>query len=160
MQGLRPLPVFPTTPRTQRPHACTYTVWAGSRSLAATKEVSSISSPAGTEMVQFPASAPCGLCIHPRVAGNQAGRVSPLGNPRVITIVAICPRLIAGFHVLHRFSVPSHPPYALNILTTTITAPPACPHANDTMIAVNSSHSTGPTIQAALPLKIQLQDMT
>lgn len=153
MQGLRPLPVFPTTPRTQRPHACTYTVWAGSRSLAATKEVSSISSPAGTEMVQFPASAPCGLCIHPRVAGNQAGRVSPLGNPRVITIVAICPRLIAGFHVLHRFSVPSHPPYALSILTTTTFTPHGCKHCRQL------SSSTGPT-NSHPAAKVQLQDMT
>lgn len=152
--------MLPATPHTQRLHAYTYTVWASSLSLAATKEVSSISIPAGTEMVQFPAFAACGLCIHPRLTGNRTGRVSPFGNPRVITVVATCPRLIAGFHVLHHFSVPSHPPYALNILTTTITAPPACPHASAALIAVNSSHSTGPTIQAALLPKIQLQDMT
>ncbi len=80
-----------------------YTVWANSLSLAATQEVSSISFPAGTEMVQFSAFAPTGLCIQPEVTGILTGRVSPFGNPRVITVVTTSPRLIAGFHVLHRF---------------------------------------------------------
>lgn len=61
-----------------------------------------------------------GLCIQPCLAGIQTRRVSPFGNLRVVTPVAGCPKLIAGYHVLHRLSVPSHSPYALCILTTII----------------------------------------
>jgi hypothetical protein len=49
---------IPTTPNTQRLWPYTYSVWALSRSLAATEEVASLSFPAGTEMFQFPALAP------------------------------------------------------------------------------------------------------
>lgn len=109
-------------PRPRVHNGCTlgiHTVWASSLSLAATKEVSSISFPEVTEMVQFSSFALAGLCIQPEVTGFPTSWVSPFGNPRIVTVVTTCPRLIAGYHVLHRFLVPSHPPYALIILTTT-----------------------------------------
>ena len=34
-------------------------------------------------MFQFPAFAPCGLCIQPQVTGYEPCRVAPFGNPRI-----------------------------------------------------------------------------
>ena len=43
--------------------------------------------------------------------------VSPFGNLRVIKIVSISPKLIAGSHVLHRLLTPRHSPRALSSLS-------------------------------------------
>jgi hypothetical protein len=40
-------------------------------------------------------------------------QVSPFGNPRLITVCATSPRLIAGSHVLHRLFAPRHSSSAL-----------------------------------------------
>jgi hypothetical protein len=72
-----------------------------------------MSFPPGTEMFQFPgfASAPygfrygyriCGGFPHSEIHGSKGARPSP--------------RLIAACHVLHRLSVPRHPPDALRRL--------------------------------------------
>jgi hypothetical protein len=71
-----------------------------------------MSFPPGTEMFQFPgfASPPygfrrrsrrCGGLPHSEIRGSKGARPSP--------------RLIAACHVLHRLSVPRHPPDALNL---------------------------------------------
>ena len=44
-------------------------------------------------------------------------RVSPFGNPRVLTPAHGSPRLIAVSHALLRLLVPRHPPCALSSLT-------------------------------------------
>ena len=43
------------------------------------------------------------------------GGVTPFGDPRM-SLFSSNPWLIAGNHVLHRLSVPRHPPHALNSL--------------------------------------------
>lgn len=68
----------PTTPDAVR------LVWATPRSLAATQGISRlISSPPGTEMVQFPGSRFMKLCIHSMMTGLSSSRVTPFGNPRI-----------------------------------------------------------------------------
>jgi hypothetical protein len=42
-----------------------------------------ISVPPGTEMFQFPGFPPLGLCVQPRVPGDESRRVAPFGNPRL-----------------------------------------------------------------------------
>ena len=39
------------------------------------------------------------------------------------TVVCTSPRLIAAYHVLHRFPEPRHPPYALSCLTSISSSP-------------------------------------
>ena len=41
------------------------------------------------------------------------------------TVVCTSPRLIAAYHVLHRFPEPRHPPYALSCLTSISSSPRA-----------------------------------
>ena len=61
-----------------------------------------LSLPQGTEMVHFPWLASLGLCVHPRMMGHDAHRVSPFGNPRIIA----CLRLPEAYRSLPRPSSP------------------------------------------------------
>src|SRR5208283_3251301 len=49
------------------------------------------------------------------------GRVSPFRDLRLKTPVCGSPKLIAACHVLHRLSLPRHPPCALSSLTIELT---------------------------------------
>ena len=69
------------------------------------RESSFLSSPAGTEMFQFPTFASNGLCIQPRMTGVSTRRVSPFGHRRIIA----CSRLPDAFRSVPR---PSSPPDA------------------------------------------------
>ena len=72
-------------------------------------------------MFQFPGFAP-GVRL---VAGGDAGRVAPFGNPRFVS--GICPsaRLIAACHVLLRLREPRHPSCALLSFPYAFFPPPA-----------------------------------
>ena len=74
-----------------------------------------ISVPAVTEMFQFSAFAPRLLCIQRRVTLNGPG--FPIRKSADQRPFAGSPQLIAGCHVLHRLSLPRHPPHALIRLT-------------------------------------------
>ena len=74
-----------------------------------------ISFPPGTEMFQFPgfASGSYGFRYgYPHEAGGFPHSDISGSKP-----VAGSPKLIAGYHVLHRLLSPRHPPYALADLT-------------------------------------------
>ena len=58
-------------------------VWAVSRSLAATKEIEFLSLPEVTEMFQFTSFASQRLCVHLRDDTVLPYRVSPFGNLRI-----------------------------------------------------------------------------
>ena len=85
--------------------------WPGPRSLATTNGVSLMSFPPATEMFQFAGFASC-------TYGFSAGYPLRGGLPHSeipgSTIARISPGLIAACHVLHRLSVPRHPPDALD----------------------------------------------
>jgi hypothetical protein len=61
-----------------------------------------LSSPAGTEMVHFPAFASKELCIHSWMTGHDPSRVPPFGNPRITA----CLRLPEAYRSLPRPSSP------------------------------------------------------
>ena len=100
--------VGPTTPcrRSSR-------VWAGPRSLATTWGITDLFSvPPPTEMFQFGGCASrCAGC-----PGRSRG-----GFPHSDTcgsgLFCSSPQLFAALHVLHRLSMPRHPPYALGLLS-------------------------------------------
>ena len=79
-----------------------------------------ISLPPGTEMFQFPGLAlPCG----------SDGTSTPAGFPHsdILGSQLACssPRLIAAYHVLHRLSMPRHPPCALlRLISNSFVRPP------------------------------------
>ena len=75
-----------------------------------------LSSPAGTEMFQFPASPSAKLCIYFAVPEVYSGG---LPHSEISGSMAMCasPKLIAACHVFHRLPVPRHSPCALYILT-------------------------------------------
>ena len=87
--------------------------WPGPRSLATTNGVSLMSFPPATEMFQF-----AGFASH--AYGFSMGYPLPGGLPHSeipgSTIARISPGLFAACHVLHRLSVPRHPPDALQTL--------------------------------------------
>ena len=72
------------------------------------------SSPTGTEMFHFPASTPTQTMHSP--AGNTTQPVLgfPIRTSSDQRFVGNSPRHNAASHVLHRLSMPRHPPYALN----------------------------------------------
>ena len=74
-----------------------------------------ISVPAVTEMFQFSAFAPVDLCIQSTVTSKRPG--FPIRKSADQRPFAGSPQLIAGCHVLHRLSLPRHPPHALIRLT-------------------------------------------
>ena len=79
-----------------------------------------ISFPAGNEMFQFPALAPHGLYIHPRVTPSTCVVTPgcPIRRSLDQRMFDSSPEHIAAYHVLHRLSIPRHPPYTLNSLIT------------------------------------------
>lgn len=72
------------------------------------------SSPTGTEMFHFPASTPTQTMNSP--AGNTTQPVLgfPIRTSSDQRFVGNSPRHNAASHVLHRLSMPRHPPYARN----------------------------------------------
>ena len=107
----------PTTPSTQR---CTSITCDGFGLLPVRSpllgESRLISSPPGTEMVQFPGCAFRTLWIQMRMTG-----IHPVGLPhsaiRGSRDVCSSPRLIAAYHGLLRTAAPRHPPWTLSRLT-------------------------------------------
>ncbi len=92
----------PTTPKEHAP-----TVQALPCSLATTQGIIRLFSfPPGTQMFQFSGLAPFRvICLqHIRLSHSEIFGLS---------IVCIYPKLIAAYHVLHRLSMPRHPPCAL-----------------------------------------------
>ena len=85
--------------------------WPGPRSLATTDGVSLMSFPPATEMFQFAgfASRTYGFSTGYPLRGGLPHSDTP-GSP----IARISPGLFAACHVLHRLSVPRHPPDALH----------------------------------------------
>ena len=107
----------PATPKVQRLQTLTHlTVWASSRSLAATEEITSFSVPEGTEMFHFPSSRFHG----PMYSAQRFPDITQEGLPHseISGSKLICnsPELIAACHVFRRLLVPRHPPYALSSL--------------------------------------------
>ena len=74
-----------------------------------------ISVPPVTEMFQFSGFAPMTLCIQVTVTSKRPG--FPIRKSADQRPFAGSPQLIAGCHVLHRLSLPRHPPHALIRLT-------------------------------------------
>ena len=66
-------------------------------------------------MFQFPAFALPALCVQ---AGVTLRWGFPIRTSQDQRSFASSPELIAGCRVLHRFSMPRHPPYTLKSLTT------------------------------------------
>ena len=112
------------------PHGARAMVWALSRSLAATYEID----------VSFSSSGYLDVSVH-RVPfhtlwiGVWIPGVCPGGFPHseISGSMDICssPKLFAAYHVLHRLSVPRHPPCALPTLTVVGTVrsfDPLIPH--------------------------------
>ena len=113
-------PLHPTTPHTQPLPGLTRTwfslIHVRSPLLA---ESQLFSSPTGTEMFHFPASTPT-QTMHSS-AGNTTQPVLgfPIRTSSDQRFVDNSPRHNAASHVLHRLSMPRHPPYALNNQTIT-----------------------------------------
>ena len=86
--------------------------WPGPRSLATTDGVSLMSFPPATEMFQF-----AGFASHAYVfsMGYRSRGGLPHSEIPGSTIARISPGLFAACHVLHRLSVPRHPPDALTL---------------------------------------------
>ena len=105
----------PTTPHTQPLPGITRTwfslIHVRSPLLA---ESQLFSSPTGTEMFHFPASTPTQTMNSP--AGNTTQPVLgfPIRTSSDQRFVGNSPRHNAASHVLHRLSMPRHPPYARN----------------------------------------------
>jgi hypothetical protein len=83
-------------------------------------ESSFLSFPLGTEMVHFPRFAHARLCIQRDVL-EVCSSGFPHSEISGSTPVCGFPKLIAACHVLHRLSLPRHPPCALSSLTIELT---------------------------------------
>ncbi len=79
-----------------------------------------LSFPPGTEMVHFPGFAHIRLCIQRDVL-EVCSSGFPHSEISGSTPVCGFPKLIAACHVLHRLSLPRHPPCALSSLTIELT---------------------------------------
>ncbi len=79
-----------------------------------------LSFPRGTEMVHFPRFAHACLCIQQDVL-EVCSSGFPHSEISGSTPVCGFPKLIAACHVLHRLSLPRHPPCALSSLTIELT---------------------------------------
>ena len=90
--------------------------WAVPRSLAATGGISVDFCSSGYLDVSVPRVRLDILCIQmPMTWLSRPG--FPIRTPPDQSLFASSPRLIAGYHVLHRLLPPRHPPYALGHLT-------------------------------------------
>lgn len=94
----------PTTPGSARPSM----VWATSRSLATTWEITVVFSSSSYLDVSVRR-----VRLHPKVdiPINRDGL--PHSDTRGSTLLCSSPRIFAAWHVLHRHCMPRHPPYAL-----------------------------------------------
>ena len=83
-------------------------VWADSRSLATTWEITIVFCSFRYLDVSVP-----GVCLHPKmdIPINRDGL--PHSDTRGSTLLCSSPRIFAAWHVLHRLCMPRHPPYAL-----------------------------------------------
>ena len=72
------------------------------------------SSPTGTEMFHFPASTPTQTMYSPAGNTTQLMLGFPIRTSSDQRSVGNSPRHNAASHVLHRLSMPRHPPYARN----------------------------------------------
>ena len=90
-------------------------VWANSRSLATTWEVTVVFLSSGYLDVSVRRVGSYWLCFHQQVTGLQPAGFS---HSEIHGSQGICPSpwLIAAYHVLHRLLVPRHPPCALDRL--------------------------------------------
>ena len=105
----------PTTPHTQPLPGLTRTRFSLIRYRSPLHTESQLfSSPTGTEMFHFPASTPTQTMNSP--AGNTTQPVLgfPIRTSSDQRFVGNSPRHNAASHVLHRLSMPRHPPYARN----------------------------------------------
>ena len=105
----------PTTPHTQPLPGITRTRFSLIRYRSPLHTESQLfSSPTGTEMFHFPASTPTQTMYSP--AGNTTQLVLgfPIRTSSDQRFVGNSPRHNAASHVLHRLSMPRHPPYARN----------------------------------------------
>ena len=84
------------------------TVWAVSRSLAATEEIDFSFFSCGYLDVSVHRVCHARLCIQRTL----------IRESRDYRLFDNSPRLFAVFHALHRLLIPRHPPYALNSLAT------------------------------------------
>lgn len=118
---------------TPQPHACnpcqvSHTHGLASSAIARhyTRNHTLFSSPTGTEMFHFPASTPTQAMHSP--AGNRPQRRLgfPIRTSSDQRLVGNSPRHNAASHVLHRPSMPRHPPYALK--QNTLQQHPHTPH--------------------------------
>ena len=104
----------PTTPHTQPLPGITRTRFSLIRYRSPLHTESQLfSSPTGTEMFHFPASTPTQAMHSP--AGNHTSLRPgfPIRTSSDQRFVGNSPRHNAASHVLHRLSMPRHPPYAL-----------------------------------------------
>ncbi len=85
------------------------------RSLAATKGISVDFSSSGYLDVSVPRVRLYTLWIQVQIPLKEVG--FPIRKSPDQSLFADSPRLIAGYHVLHRLLPPRHPPYALSHLT-------------------------------------------
>jgi hypothetical protein len=94
----------------------THPVWANPRSLATTWGVTVVFLSSRYLDVSVPWVGSHSLCIQLRVTGLQPAGFS---HSEICGSKVICtsPQLIAAYHVLHRLTVPRHPPCALTYLT-------------------------------------------
>ena len=102
----------PTTPEAKPP------VWAVPLSLATTDGITSFSIPPVTEMFHFTGYRVSFPILFRKEQYRIKGIRLPHSEISGSTLVCSYPKLIAAYHVLHRLSVPRHPSYALNILST------------------------------------------
>jgi hypothetical protein len=105
---------LPITNPTSRPHNPKITevilVWASPLSLAATYGITFVFFSWGYLDVSVPPVRLMYLCIQYTILEHYLQRVSQ-------SLFSGSPKLFAAYHVLHRLSLPRHPPYALSSLT-------------------------------------------
>ncbi len=84
-----------------------------------------ISTPAGTEMFQFPAFAPYALYIQAQVTPSALTVTTgfPIRKSQDQSLFDSSPGHIAAYHVLHRLITPRHPPCTLSSLTVSVACP-------------------------------------
>ena len=108
----------PTTPNVQRRQACTRSVWAVPRSLAATRRISFDFCSWGYLDVSIPPV----RVPQPMYSAGEQWDMTPTGFPHSeisgSTPACDSPELFAANHVLHRLLTPRHSPCALSSLVT------------------------------------------